>query len=170
MEGPPGALPLVEQRPDGSVVGVIQLGSIYRVIEKSSVTWRRLRASQPGNPTIVHERPEVPAPPISLRRTPDIQTSRERIKMVDKLAYELAIIKPEVQKYCTVETLKQKYPKFTLWTIIEDSQIKELVEGEPFSPKAFAELLTLNKYGLTSRETLKKDRRKLRKAKGTAAP
>jgi hypothetical protein len=99
------------------------------------------------------------------RRTPDIQSSRDRVQLVNALARELAIVKQETKGYCTVEGLKRKHPKFTLWTLIEDSQIKELVEGEAFTPKAYAESLTLAKYGLTSRETLKKDRRKLRNAK-----
>jgi len=99
------------------------------------------------------------------RRTPDLDSSRERLALVGTLARELAIIKQELKGYCTVDGLKRKHPKFTLWTLIEDSQIKALVDGEAFVPKAYAENLTLSKFGLTSRETLKKDRQKLRKAK-----
>jgi hypothetical protein len=85
--------------------------------------------------------------------------------LVDTLQRELAIVKQELKVYCTVDRLKRKHPKFTLWTLIEDSQLKALVDGEEFTPKAYAENLTLMKFGLTSRETLKKDRRKLRTAK-----
>jgi len=99
------------------------------------------------------------------RRTPDLAASRERIALVDTLARELAILKQDLRGYCTTEGLKQKHPKFTVWTLIEDSQIKALVDGEAFTPKAYAENLTLAKFGLTSRETLKKDRQKLRNAK-----
>ena len=99
------------------------------------------------------------------RRTPDLVSSRERVELVIALARELAIIKYEIKSYCTVESLKQKYPDFKLWTHIEKSQIAELVNGEEFFPKAYAEHLALAKYGNTSRETLRKDRRKLRKAK-----
>ena len=99
------------------------------------------------------------------RRTPDLDSSRERLALVSTLARELAIVKQEVKSYCTVDGVKRKHPKFTLWTLIEDSQIKALVDGEEFTPKAYAENLTLAKFGLTSRETLKKDRKKLRKAK-----
>jgi len=98
------------------------------------------------------------------RRKPDLEVSRKRLRLVDVLAQELAIIKREIEGYCTADNLKRKYPKFTLWTVIEDSQIMAIVEGEKFTPKAYAENLTLMKFGLTSRETLKKDRRKLRKA------
>jgi hypothetical protein len=99
------------------------------------------------------------------RRTPDLKSSRERLALVDILQRELAIIKKEVNGYCTVEGLKRKYPTFTVWSHLEDWQLKALVDGEEFAPKAYAENLTLMKFGLTSRETLKKDRRKLRKAK-----
>ena len=98
------------------------------------------------------------------RRTPDLKSIRERLELADSLARELAIVKQEIRTYCTVEALKRKYPKFTLWTFIEDSQIKELVEGKAFTPKAYAENLMLTRYGLTSRETLKKYRQKIRQA------
>lgn len=104
------------------------------------------------------------------RRTPDIQSSRARLALVETLARELALVKQETRKYCSVEGLKGKYPDFNLWTVIEHSQLRELVNGEAFVPKAYAENLVLAKFGLTSRETLKKDRRKLRKAKANATP
>lgn len=103
--------------------------------------------------------------PVRPRRTPDLKSSRERLALVATLARELAFIKQEVKGYCTVDSLKRKHPKFALWSHIEDSQIKALVDGEEFTPKAYAESLTLIAFGLTSRETLKKDRRKLRRAK-----
>jgi hypothetical protein len=98
------------------------------------------------------------------RRTVDLKSIRERVELADALARELAIIKQETRAYCTAEGLKRKYPKFILWTVIEDSQIKELAEGQTFSPRAYAENLMLAKYGLTSRETTKKYRRRLRQA------
>src|SRR5262249_52379422 len=99
------------------------------------------------------------------RRAPDLDISRERLALVRTLAQELAVVKQELKSYCSVDMLKRKHPNFTLWTLIDDPQIKDLIDGAPFSPKAFAENLTLKKFGLTSRETLKKDRRKLRMAK-----
>jgi hypothetical protein len=53
MVTPPGLPPPVEVRPDGSVVGTIELRTIYRVIEKSAITWRKIRALQLANPTTV---------------------------------------------------------------------------------------------------------------------
>jgi hypothetical protein len=106
-----------------------------------------------------------PMPP---KRTQDLDTSRRRLALVNILARELAILKQDLAGYCTPEGLKRKYPNFTLWTLIEDSQIKELMDGKAFTPKAYAENLTLAKSGLTSRETLKKDRRKLREAAKSA--
>jgi hypothetical protein len=125
------------------------LASESRVAEASGFRAAKPRATQSG---------------IRPRRTPDIDSSRERLALVEVLARELAIVKQELKAYCDVQILKRKYPKFTLWTHIEDSQIKALVDGAEFTPKAYAENLTLTKFGLTSRETLKKDRRKLRHA------
>jgi hypothetical protein len=123
-----------------------------------------------GNPGESGDRAYAPSstpditPP---RRVPDLDTSRERLALVEVLARELAIVKQEVRRYRTVEQLKRKHPAFMLWDHIEDSQVKELVDGAAFTPKAYAENLTLTKFGLTSRETLKKDRQKIRKAKKT---
>jgi hypothetical protein len=111
-----------------------------------------------------------PKPPIltanktTPRRTPDFQSSRDRLDLVTALARELATIKQESAAYCTAEGLKQKHPEFILWKHIDEAEIKELADGIAFTPKAYAETLTLRKFGITSRETLKKDRRKLRKA------
>jgi len=98
------------------------------------------------------------------RRTPDFELSRERLELVRKLATELATIKPDLKGYCTAEGLKEKYPGFALWGLIHEDELKELVDGAEFRPKAYAESLTLRKHGITSRATLKKDRQKLRKA------
>ena len=81
------------------------------------------------------------------------------------LARELATIKQDLDGYCTAEGLKAKHPKFVLWDNLEPAEIKELADGMNFATKAYAENLTLRKFGLSSRETLKKDRRKLRGAK-----
>jgi hypothetical protein len=116
---------------------------------------------------------EVAAPPLQMscgpevklsRRKPDIQSSRERLELLNILARELAILKGDLKGYNTVEGLKQKHPTFVLWAHIEAAELKELVDGEAFAPKAYAGNLVLRKFGLTSPETLKKDRQKLRKA------
>jgi len=99
------------------------------------------------------------------RRVPDIESSRARLDLVGTLARELATIKQDLAGYCTADSLKAKHPKFVLWEHLEQGEVKELVDGMDFAPKAFAENLTLRKFGLSSRETLKKDRRKLRRAR-----
>ncbi len=99
------------------------------------------------------------------RRTPDIETSRERITLRNKLATELATIKPDLGRYCTPDHLKKKYPKFELWDILQPSEIQELIDGDQVKPTAYAGNLALRKYGLTSLHTIKKDQQKLRKAK-----
>jgi hypothetical protein len=98
------------------------------------------------------------------RRTPDLESSRKRLALVGALARELATIKQDVERFCTAEDLKQKHPQFILWEHIDKAELKELAEGAAFTPKAYAENLTLRKFGITSRETLKKDRKKLRRA------
>ena len=57
--------------------------------------------------------------PTTRRRVPDLETSRERLKLVTTLARELVTIKQDLERYCTVKTLKQKHPGFTLWDHIE---------------------------------------------------
>jgi len=104
------------------------------------------------------------------RRTPDLQSSRERLDLVNTLARELATIKPELKGYCTAENLKRRHPEFILWEHIDEAELRELVDGVEFTPRAFAENLTLRKFGITSRETLKKDRKKIRKAQQAKRP
>jgi hypothetical protein len=112
------------------------------------------------------EIPETAKPALTRtpRRTPDLESSRARVDLVGALARELAAIKQDLRGYCSVADLKQKHPGFVLWKHIEETELKELAEGNPFKPKGYAENLTLRFFGITSRETLKKDRRKLRKA------
>jgi hypothetical protein len=97
-------------------------------------------------------------------RTPNLEISRERIALVDQAATELATIKRDLAKFCTPVELKEKYPNFTIWNMLFASELKELVDGAQFRPKAYAENLVLRKYGLQSRETIKKDRKKIRAA------
>ena len=95
------------------------------------------------------------------RRTPDIETSRQRIALYDRLGRELATIHHEVKKHTTVEKLKTKLPGFKLWGMLSPMQQHELLDGE-FKPRAYAGNLTIESYGLTSLSTFKKDRKKLR--------
>lgn len=104
------------------------------------------------------------------RRTPDLDTSRDRLALVDALARELATIKQDLKRFCTAEDLKQKHPQFILWEHIDKAELKELADGAAFAPKAYAESLTLRKFGITSRETLKKDRKKFRQAQKLTRP
>jgi len=69
-----------------------------------------------------------------------------------------------VQKFCDPEKLKREFPDFELWNYINETEIQELARGEDFTPKAFAGNIALRTFGGTSPETLKKDRRQLRKA------
>jgi hypothetical protein len=102
-------------------------------------------------------------------RTPDIETSRQRIVLCDRLSRELATLSPEVKKYTTVAKLKMKYPDFKVWEILSATEQQELLNDE-FKPRAYANRLALRFYGLTSLSTLKKDRKKLRGAQERELP
>ena len=45
------------------------------------------------------------------------------------------------------------------------AELQELLDGDEFVPKAYARNLALRHYGLTSVDTLKKDRQKISKAR-----
>jgi hypothetical protein len=96
-------------------------------------------------------------------RGPDLETSGERIALLNQLSRELAAVHREVKKYTTAEKLKAKYPGFRLWELLSEPEQRELLDGQ-FKPRAYARSLTLRQYGLTSSSTLKKDRKKLREA------
>jgi hypothetical protein len=96
-------------------------------------------------------------------RGPDLETSRKRIELWDKLASELATIFKQVRHHATVPMLKARYPGFEIWERLSESEQAELPAGR-FKPRAYAGHLVLRAYGLTSLEALRKDRQKLRKA------
>ena len=81
------------------------------------------------------------------RRTPDLKMSRERLAFLETVATELATIKHDLAGYCTAKLLKKKHPGFVAFKYISNLELQEIVDGEPFSPRAFAESLTLRKFG-----------------------
>jgi hypothetical protein len=103
--------------------------------------------------------------PLSTRkRGPDLKKIRARVAFEDKLRTELASVKEHVNKGCpTVTELSGDFPKFELWELLSKREQEELLDGE-FIPRAYARTLTLRKFGLESRDTLKKDRQKLKRA------
>ncbi len=101
------------------------------------------------------------------RRVPDLETSRARLDLLDHLVSELATIKLDLTGFCTPESLRTKHPTFVLWGYLDQQEVRDLAHGTEFKPKAYAESLVLRKFGLTSRETLRSDRKKLRKARRT---
>jgi len=96
--------------------------------------------------------------------SPALRKSRERAKLCETLIDELRTIYRRSHRYCTVEQLKQDYPDFVLWSHINDHELRKLLSGDEFRPRDFAKHLTLRAYSLTSLDTLKDDRRKIRKA------
>jgi hypothetical protein len=108
--------------------------------------------------------------PLFLRPTmqhddkPALRKSRERAKLCETLIEELRTIYRRCQTYCTVEQLKHDYPNFVLWSHITDYELRRLLGGDEFRLRDFAKHLTLRAYNLTSLDTLKDDRRKIRKA------
>ena len=98
------------------------------------------------------------------RRTPDLEKSRERLAFLESIATELVTIKQDLHGHCTAKSLTKKHPRFVVLGLISKQELQELVDGEAFSPKTYAENLTLRKFGITSRATLKKDRNKIKRA------
>lgn len=146
---------------------------------ESQVKANRERATEPLTPT---EQPQPQAPDLNPEssgrhkveilpssratrsRSPDLVTSRERLELLGVLSRELATLKPELMRFNTIDGIKNRHPEFILWQHIGDAELKELIDGEKFSPKGYAATLTLRGFGITSRETFKKDRLKLRMA------
>jgi hypothetical protein len=83
----------------------------------------------------------------------DRYTRRERVKA------ELTALAPRLRRYSTPEMLRQQYPDFALWGLLDDKGLRELLHGDRFKPDAYATTLVYS-----SRETLKADRRKLKAA------
>jgi hypothetical protein len=105
-----------------------------------------------------------PVPPVRRRyRGPDLEASRKRIALEEQLRGELASLFAAGKRFVTLPQLKQKFAGFRIWTMLSEREQNELVT-EKFNPKAYARSLVLRVEGLTSPETLKKDRRKLRNA------
>lgn len=98
-------------------------------------------------------------------RGPDIETSRKRIELEERLTTELTSIAQWAKKFTTVSELRHRYPDFTLWDRLSEQEQKELLTV-PFKPKVYARHLVMRTFGITSPDTLKKDRRKLRHAAG----
>jgi len=114
----------------------------------------------PANGLVKHCR-QIP------HRRPDVDTSRKRIAFLEEIRSELVTLKQALHPRSTGASLKVKFPNFRIWKLLGKDELKQIVEGEQFSPKAFAENLTLRKFGITHAGTLKKDRQKIRRAEQT---
>ena len=101
---------------------------------------------------------------------PALRKSRERAKLCETLIDELRIIYRRCQTYCTVEQLKHDYPNFVLWSHITDHEVRRLLSGDEFQPRNFAKRIALRACNLTSLDTFKDDRRKIRKAGRDKSP
>ncbi len=97
------------------------------------------------------------------KREPDLATSRERIDLLDQLAMELTVIYQQTKKHTTLNKLKNEFSEYKVWELLTNEEQKKLLDNE-FRPKQLARQLVLRKYGLTSVDTLRKDRQKLRRA------
>jgi len=86
--------------------------------------------------------------------------------MRDRLVNELSHLRLWLAKQkqpLAPGALQQQFPSFKLWDLLTPDEVAELAAGEKFLPRAYADNLVLRKYGLTSRETLRKDRQMLRR-------
>ena len=103
-------------------------------------------------------------------RTPDVETSRERVALYSQLASELSRVlqwRKKNRKLLSLSGLKAAFPDFRLWERLPKSQYSELLKDD-IDPKAFAWNIVRVIDGLNgesnSRSVLKKDRAKIRKA------
>jgi hypothetical protein len=96
-------------------------------------------------------------------RGPKLEISRRRVELEDKLRSELATVHFELRQPTSLAELRKKFPDFQIWRRLSGPEQESLL-NEAFKPKAYAKRLVLQEFGLTSEETLKKDRKKLRAA------
>jgi hypothetical protein len=90
------------------------------------------------------------------RRSPEIQISRERLNLLDRIMGELTTVYQQRHKFTGVEALKRKYPDFELWKLLLfKAELVELLTKD-FTPKAYAKTLVLRKYGLRVPRCLKR--------------
>ena len=107
---------------------------------------------------------QVPRSRASRRdRGPNLEICRQRIELEDNLRGELATVVLELRQPTSLSELQKKFPDFQIWRQLSVPEQESLL-NEPFKPKAYAQRLVLRYFGLTSEETLKKDRKKLRAA------
>jgi hypothetical protein len=96
-------------------------------------------------------------------RGPKLEISRQRVELEDKLCTELATVHFELRQPTSLPELRKKFPDFQIWRRLSAPEQESLL-NEAFKPKAYAKRLVLQEFGLTSEETLKKDRKKLKAA------
>lgn len=112
----------------------------------------------------LHQPLAVTAPQNERRhRGPNIEKSQKRVELEDRLLFELGTIRHRTEQYVELDQLKKEFPDFALWEMLSPEEQGDLLT-ETFKPKTYARALTLRKFGLTSSDTIKKDRQKLRKA------
>jgi hypothetical protein len=96
-------------------------------------------------------------------RGPNLEISRRRVELEDNLRSELATVVFELQQPTDLRKLQKKFPDFQIWRQLSIPEQESLLY-EPFKTTAYARRLVLRHFGLTSEETLKKDRKKLKTA------
>ena len=104
-----------------------------------------------------------PERPQGRRRGPDLDKIKARTALFNQLRRELATVQEDMLSFHSLEQLKKRHPQFRLWSVLSEAEQKELLAVE-FRPLPYAKTLVLKQYGVTSKETLKKDRLKLRQA------
>jgi hypothetical protein len=153
-------------------VGLLKLRSILlECLQASSPLSSPSRFPMPSTEVTAQpglEQQTVPGSRKRVRR-PNLELSRRRVEQWEELSWELATIREQTNRYVTIDGLKTRYPRFKLWQILPESEQRELPNGD-FNPKAFAGRLVLRQYGLTSLETLRKDRQKLQKRAAANEP
>jgi len=96
-----------------------------------------------------------------------LEVSRARVETLKKLHGELAGIVLDVNQAALTapDELKPLNPDFELWSLVSPEDLwTRLISEKRFNVKEYAGILTCKKYNLTSPETLKKDRQRVRRA------
>src|SRR5262249_5853415 len=74
---------------------------------------------------------------LNLKRESDLQTSRERLELYEKLTGELTIVLQQRDRFTSVEALKKRYPDFALWQVLPAAEQNELLTDD-FNASAWA--------------------------------
>lgn len=110
-------------------------------------------------------RPTGKDQPAQRERGPNLEVSKERVELENRLRGELATVLARRKHHQTLDSLKRDLQDAVLWTIITSPQEQRELMTDDIKPRAYALSLTARKFGVQP-STIKKDRSKLRNHQG----